>query len=141
MATRSTITVVNPDDTVSQIYCHFDGYPAHNGVLLKEFYNTLELAQELVSLGDLSVLAERIHPEGDHTFEAPEDGTCVFYGRDRGESDTEPSHYPNFEMYRLSGDSQEYNYILRNDGKWYVRSGRDFVELDDLLETSVDTTV
>lgn len=127
MATRSTIAVVNPDDSVSQIYCHWDGYPSHNGRILKEFYNNLELAQELVSLGDLSVLAERLHPEGDHTFEAPEDGTCVFYGRDRGESGTEPRHYWNVKMYLLSRRGEEFDYLFK-DGEWYLVRGRNLRE-------------
>ena len=49
MATRSTIAVVNPDNTVTQIYCHWDGYLSHNGRILKESYTDLNAVKELIS--------------------------------------------------------------------------------------------
>ena len=34
MGTRSRIGIRNADDSVDSIYCHWDGYPDHNGRLL-----------------------------------------------------------------------------------------------------------
>ena len=39
MATRSTIALEFADGTVEQVYCHWDGYLAHNGLMLLEHYS------------------------------------------------------------------------------------------------------
>ena len=39
MATRSNIGIVNEDDSITAIYCHWDGYPEHNGKILLNHYN------------------------------------------------------------------------------------------------------
>src|SRR5690554_3636984 len=90
MATRSTITVRTGENERKEIYCHWDGYPEHNGVLLLEHYNTQEKAEKLIELGNLSSLGEFLEPKSKtHTFNNPEENVCVAYGRDRGENNTE----------------------------------------------------
>jgi len=120
MATRSTIAVVHEDGTVSQIYCHYDGYLSHNGQMLTEYYNTLLAAEFLVSKGDLSILAPRVTPTGTHSFNEPEQGVCVYYGRDRGEDNTEPRKFNSVDDYNLYYQAQEYNYLFK-DGEWYFK--------------------
>ena len=58
MATRSLIGVLNATDqtTVTGIYCHWDGYPSAKLKELASHFGTLELALNLVSLGDISAL-------------------------------------------------------------------------------------
>lgn len=159
MATRSTIAIETTAGQVQQIYCHWDGYLSHNGAILNEHYSDPAKLQQLIDIGDVSSLGNVIgekHPFSKFDVRADDpdresklllvtqaevESWTTFYGRDRGESGIKARVFDNFEMYRISGDSQEYNYILRNDGKWYVRSGRGFVELAELLESSVDTTV
>ena len=136
MATRSTIAVEHNDGKVSEIYCHYDGYPEHNGRILIEQYTTLEKVEELISHGDLSVLAPNINPIGSHSFEHPEDDVCIFYGRDRGETDINPSKHSNLEMYRLSGVWQEYNYLFK-DGNWYLVPNKSSKELVSLMSIFV----
>lgn len=133
MATRSTIAVQHADGTVSQVYCHWDGYLSHNGKLLFEHYSTLDKAEALVALGNISSLRASIgeqHPfDNPYPFQSDQYKAhdeqyrhmTKYYGRDRGEEDQAPVKYWNFEMYRLSGDSQEYDYIFR-DGAWHVMS-------------------
>ena len=58
MATRSLIGIKLDNEIVKIIYCHWDGYPTHNGKLLIENYNTPATITELMELGDLSILAE-----------------------------------------------------------------------------------
>ena len=87
MGTRSFIIVANPKGDFTGSYCHWDGYPSHNGKLLLEHYNSKAKARELVRLGGLSSLGERakpINPEA-HRFDRKEQGTTVAYHRDRGE--------------------------------------------------------
>lgn len=31
MSTRSQIAMLSGDDSIKSVYCHWDGYPAHNG--------------------------------------------------------------------------------------------------------------
>ena len=54
MATRSTIGVLNTDGSVTAVYCHWDGYPEHNGKILIENYTTEEKVRELISFGSIS---------------------------------------------------------------------------------------
>lgn len=87
MSTRSMIFKENQDGTFTGIYCHFDGYPEHNGRILRNFYATEEQVDKLIALGDISSLDESPEspPEG-HTFGNPVKGFVVAYHRDRGEA-------------------------------------------------------
>ena len=122
MSTRSLIIRKNEVGKYESIYCHNDGYPECNGVILYNHYNNPERVKELISLGDMSSLYEFINPDkrlGEHTFDNRQPYTCVFYGRDRGESNVE---FKTFDTLReaLSQDSwQEYAYVYEND-EWRV---------------------
>jgi hypothetical protein len=118
MATRSRIGLLE-GDKVKSIYCHYDGYPAFVGKVLFEFYKSKERVEALLSLGNLSYIAPRIEPLGAHSFSKPEKETCVFYGRDRGETETEAVEH-SYEDYIgfVDNDWTEYHYIYK-DGEWY----------------------
>ena len=120
MATRSTISILETTGTVKQIYCHWDGYFDHNGRILKTFYKTPELVKQLISLGNLSVLAENINPTEDHSFDSPQEGVCVYYGRDRGEDNAEYTLFPNFEMFKFLIYFKHFINSLDNDMICYV---------------------
>ena len=131
MATRSTIALEFADDTVGQVYCHWDGYLSHNGTILLENYSDPFKLRGLIDLGDLSVLAAEIGTK--HDFEARVEGVCTFYGRDRDESDTQAKYFDNFEDYTANHQTEEYEYILRKDGQWYVDQGNGFELLSEVL--------
>lgn len=105
MATRSTISILNADATVTKIYCHWDGYPSHNGALLQAHYNTPELIQALQAKGDMSSLGDT-------------PGTSEYYV-DRGDTGIEPKVYSSFEDYIANCQFEEYNYLFE-DGDWFV---------------------
>jgi hypothetical protein len=143
MATRSTIALEFADGTVQQIYAHFDGYLEHNGRILKEHYSDPFKLQELIELGSISVLAPEIgvkHPfDNPHRWGTPDylaheaeyKHMTKFYGRDRGETDTEARRFTDYQDYLTNGQWEEYNYILRQvDGQaqWFV-NGMTFEEL------------
>jgi hypothetical protein len=107
MATRSTIALEYPDGTVRQIYCLWDGYLSHNGKILNKSYRDFEKVKQLIDHGDMSSL--------DHTLEK-----CHFYGRDNGESNVNAKVFANFDDYVNNHVYEEYEYIFRTDGKWYV---------------------
>lgn len=116
MSTHSTIGIQNSDGSIDAIYCHYDGYFSNNGFLLKNHFNTLEKVQELISLGDLSYLEKNIHPTEKHDFDYPQDGVCVFYGRDRGEQNVASQNYSDLKSF--ISHAQEYAYVFKDD-KWY----------------------
>jgi hypothetical protein len=117
-------------DKVKSVYCHWDGYPEHNGRILQEHYDSTK-ANNLVSLGDLSILRPEIGEK--HAFsrlETPMDeeaydklygNMTTFYGRDRGEKGTEFQVAQTFAEFLEQCDNcaAEYYYIMK-DGVWYV---------------------
>jgi len=129
MATRSTIALEFADGTVQQVYCHWDGYLDNNGKLLQEYYMDPFKVRDLIDLGGISSLRPEIgtqHPFSQFDTKMPEDvfkatfgNMTTFYGRDRGE-DLAIAKFSNFDEYVTHHDYQEYEYILRTDGKWYV---------------------
>ncbi len=124
MATRSTIAMEQPDGRVMQIYSHWDGYLDHNGKLLQEHYQDNAKVLALMLLGSISSLREEIGQA--HDFDAryerdnPKAKWTVAYGRDRGEDNTDAQVFANYDAYVKDHQYEEYEYIYRNDGKWYV---------------------
>jgi hypothetical protein len=116
MSTRSLINVKCNDSKVRSIYVHFDGYGHLNK--LNKYYNSQELAEQLIALGDLSVLDKYVeNPPKGHSFKNPVEGHCVAYGRDRCEKNTEALVFDDFRSARKQNRSQEY--IYEWDGRWH----------------------
>lgn len=130
MATRSTIALEFADGTVQQVYCHWDGYLEHNGKILFEHYSDPFKLRDLIDLGDISSLGPIVgdkhpfspHGDGDkEAYDAAKNvGATTFYGRDRGETGVSAKRFADFADYKANHQREEYSYILRTDGKWYV---------------------
>ena len=147
MATRSTIALEFADGTIGQVYAHWDGYLAHNGKMLLEYYSNPFILRDLVDLGDISSLRPTIgtkHPfsqfdNGMSTeeFNALYQDMTTFYGRDRGETNTNARYFNDYLHFLVDGQEEEYDYILRNvNGKatWFVSDhGGDFQLLASAL--------
>lgn len=91
---------MNPSCTISvrkgkKVYCDQSGYPSYVGYMLFKHYNTKELAEKLVSFGDM------------HYLESTIDSTC-YYHRDWGEA-----------LLFCYGEEQ-YNYTFVNGKGWFV---------------------
>jgi len=111
MGTRSTIAIEFADNSVSQIYCHWDGYLDHNGQLLSENYMDPFVVRELIDLGDFSSLRESVEETRETAYS------------ERGE-DCSARRYMDVTEYFEECQQEEYDYILRNvEGKatWFVR--------------------
>ena len=122
MSTNSTIAVLLKSGKVKEIYCHWDGDVACVGNTLYTSYSDYKKMVELVSFGNVSSLGANIHPFANHSFERPESGVTVFYGRDRGGDDGIKAYtYKSLEDYFLNGGGEEYNYLFA-DGVWTVES-------------------
>jgi hypothetical protein len=148
MATRSTIALEYADGTVGQVYCHWDGYLEHNGMLLYKHYSNPFILRDLLDLGDVSSLGRIIgtqHPFSPHFDEgsriaydlAQAQGATTFYGRDRGEDGVGARKFKDFADYKANHQYEEYEYILRSvcgEAVWFV-SDHDgaYVPLADAL--------
>jgi hypothetical protein len=113
------------DGTVLAVYCHWDGYPSHNGRILRDHYDA-EKTEQLLRLGNVSILHKNIGVA--HEFDARPIDACTFYGRDRGEDGQHAMCYNNAEEYMQEG-GHEYMYLLCTNGVWYV---------NDLILTVLD---
>ena len=132
MGTRSTIALEYADGTVGQVYCHWDGYLEHNGMILYKHYSDPFKVRELLDLGDLSSLGERIGSQ--HAFDKAPEGECTFYKRDRKENGVNQKMYADYDNYVRCHQYEEFEYILRRDGVWYVADHSDrYVPLADAL--------
>jgi len=111
MGTRSNIAYERPNGQVVVTYCHYDGYPSYNGVILNENYDTPKTAEELANQGYLSSLKPTLKDslEGRANHDAP----LIYHS-----------------LHSYLNDIQwdiEWIYIFRR-GQWYVCEG---MEVDD----------
>lgn len=134
MSTRSLIAVRQDDGTIKGVYCHLNGYPDGVGATLFEHYNSEEMANKIIALGDLSALGERLYPEKEydkpryswlssapvkHSFDTPQGGVTIAYHRDRNEK-LNINHFENkTEMNRWFRNSWCEYYYLFEKGSWY----------------------
>jgi len=73
MPTRAIIGKQIDDDSYLSVYLHRDGYVDYSGVLLQIHYATTEQVDQLLALGNMSVLGISIN-------------NCLFYNRDTQKS-------------------------------------------------------
>jgi len=130
MATRSSIAM-KTENGIRGIYCHWDGYPEHNGDILSKHYIDPAKVKSLIDLGDISALRNQIGQK--HSFDAkyseePElngmfDDWTLAYHRDRGEdwASTAPQTYATVKEWQeaFEGSGCEYFYLFDNN-KWEV---------------------
>ena len=115
MATRSMIAFDNGDE-IYAIYCHNDGYLQHNGRILLNHYDDIEKVEELIDLGNLSVLSKEIGEKQD--FDQPTDRNwCLAYGRDRGEQNQQAGRYISLIEATYDFDGCDYYYLF-DGNKW-----------------------
>ena len=122
MATRSAIGYKLPTGEVRGIYCHWDGYVENNGKLLQENYQAAYKIAAMVELGDMSALAAEI-------------ADCIYYGRDKGETDVDAQNYNDVDEYVTHyADGCDYMYLW-NGNEWLITNGDlKFDRVEDLLE-------
>ena len=147
MGTRSTIAIEYSNGAIEQVYCNWDGYLSNNGKILLNHYMDPEKVRELINLGYLASLREDIgvkHPfDNPHQYNTVEweayreqyGKMCTFYGRDRGEDGHNALYFKDYDTFLADGMNEEYDYILRNDGVWYVNQGEGF---EPLMEAYIE---
>lgn len=138
MGTTSAIGVKSKEGSIEAITCHFDGYPSHVGRLLLECYGDEKIAKELLALGSLSSLEEKISPPAGvhHSFERPAWNVTIAYHRDRSEDYKPPFKFTDVDDYRKIAKSKlyaEYVYLL-DAGVWNVLKEQKWVPVASVLE-------
>ena len=107
MGTRSTIALEYADGTVEQVYCHWDGYVEHNGKILVEHYMDPFKVQQLVMLGGFSSLCATVEETAKNAWTRRGDDLTI-------------ESFGDVISYENGVQLEEFNYILRRDGKWYM---------------------
>jgi len=103
MGTRSNIAYQRPNGQVVVTYCHWDGYPEYNGVMLSQHYNNQKKAEELANQGYLSSLKPTLKDslEGRANHDAP----MIYHSAHTFYNDVQ------FDI--------EYIYLFKNN-QWYI---------------------
>jgi len=128
MSTRSLIGLTLPNGKVRFIYCHNDGDFEEQGVgpMLFEHYQCPEKIGQLINLGDISSLDQRVAPGSgeSHSLGSKATGVTVAYRRDRGE--VIQTREMSFTGFRRSPPDmgQEYMYHFHRGG-WWAKKARD----------------
>lgn len=120
MSTQSII-IAKTDTGYAGIYCHYDGYFDGVGLTLWKHYRDPATVAALIALGDLSSLGEKVAPDGPHSFDDPQEGVTVAYGRDRGEAETAAFAAPTLAEVEKYFSNAHNGYVYVFDGKdWHM---------------------
>lgn len=143
MATRSAIGVYDNIGVLGKgkihgVYCHWDGYPEHNGKILMQHYPSSREAMKLIKLGDMSFLGTQIgkkHPFDKFSIKdndpkrksklallakSEAEGWTTYFGRDRGEQDVEFKTFASEHDFVSYYTGCEFFYCLKG-GVWSVK--------------------
>jgi len=115
MATRSNIAYKTIDGKIRSVYCHWDGYPEHNGEMLRRYYTDQSKIEALIELGSISSLGAELgeKQDFDNRSTQKEDWTLAYH-RDRGEQlviseyDDVPSWIEDMEEYAYLWNGKEW---------------------------------
>jgi hypothetical protein len=108
MGTRSTIALEFADGTVSEVYCHWDGYLDNNGKILQTSYTDPFKVRALVDLGGFSSLKDTVEETAETAY------------ANRGE-ELSVERYLNRDEYFDLCSGEEYDYLLTESMGWLVR--------------------
>ena len=118
MATRSRIGMKLSDGTIKHVYCHYDGYPEHVGKILLQHYTDLSKINDLLSLGNLSILEADLGEKHDFDSHDHTSKVCLFYGRDRNEANNEAIISESVLDFISEDHWIEFHYLFDN-GIWH----------------------
>lgn len=119
MGTHAVIAI-QYNENIHAVYCHWDGYLAGVGSILKEHYTNEEKIDKLMECGDMSSLGEDIK-------------SSVFYHRDLGEEFDDVRIFTDSPFSSARQQLLEYanriyiSYIyLFVEGVWIMKDTKDF---------------
>ena len=148
MGTRSRIGIEMPDHSVVSVYCHWDGYPEHNGKILVEHYLDRDKVQELIDGGGISSLRTRgtwdnmsknsylsdengeyiTDAEGNIMSKNDRDPQPLYYTERGEEVEVEHTSFDEFVSGNLGGEEYAYLFDLNDNWKAYSTALYDSAE-------------
>ena len=144
MSTNSLISIKEPSGKTTGIYCHWDGYIDGVGTVLYHCYQNVNKIRELIALGDISYLEEKVAPtKPGHSFDHPEANVTVAYHRDRGEEFNQitADTYEEFLVKSSSYALVPYRYLyVVEESRWMVNGEplSKYFDIEPVRQTPVD---
>lgn len=126
LAGTSCAIVIPSGSKYYGITCHYDGYPDGVGKMLKQHYRNDRKIEELLDLGNISVLGEEIGEQHDfatHGRNPKADKWTLAYGRDRGEKGQRA------KMMSMSDLHNNSYYYIWQDDEWHAFKSSDDQEI------------
>lgn len=139
MSTRGRIGLKLSDGKIKSIYVHYDSYEEGVGKMLKEHYNDPKKIEELLNLGDISVLGtfydeelakENWEKQYDREWRESERGKraseMTLPYKDRGETEVEARIDENEQEYIAKAGKcwEDYIYLYKEDYngvyRWHI---------------------
>jgi len=120
MATRARIALELKDGSYISSYQHWDGYPGGLGYTLIDHWNDYDKIEEAIRLGDASswryMVGQKI--DFDDRNDPLHDVQNCYYGRDRGEKNTENKKHLNgiCLLDEAFNCGEEYLYVYKDTG-------------------------
>ena len=125
MSTRSVIGIMNNDNSVDSVYCHFDGYPEHTGYFLKKFFDTKEKVENLISNGDISSLVSSRNwkREENPTINNKQVlKTLYYFDRPEVWDSVKPKHHKSVLEFFERDCADEFKYLFLPSGEWNYKN-------------------
>lgn len=121
MATRALIAYEHPDTTISVVYCHYDGYLEHTGVVLHTLYNQAGKVKQLILHGDMRTIFTKNIPSIT-VPDRPITGVPDYYATDKETYlSTAPRTLDNVHALLQLADNVGAQYVyLYQDNEWFV---------------------
>lgn len=146
MGTRSLISRQIGPDAYRTIFCRLEGHLECQGAMLLKHFNTPELVDQILELGDLYILKPKLNPEPGcaHDLLNPAEGVTISYGRDLKDG-AAPAEIQTLKELEEAGASIEFIYVFDQTGTWkyaqgsYLSDGLQDVKADlEALESGID---
>jgi hypothetical protein len=115
MGTRSRIGIQHEGNSITSVYCHWDGYPEFNGRILRDHYDTVEKVRELIDGGNISALHTNA---GWNNETLPEVGPLYYTSRGESIEDNAPRFDDDIFDFLKKENNEEYAYIFSVNHKW-----------------------
>jgi hypothetical protein len=149
MGTPALIGMQNPDGTIIFTSVNYDGHVRTVGRILHQHYQSIDKVEQLIGMGDVSVLGHEIgvkHNFNDRARASNGDSLyTTFYGRDRGDKQMIYHIAHNYADY-VDGPGCDYVYLFasvdNNPYEWYLCTlnshNREAVKLAGIFANTVN---
>ena len=124
MATRALIGYLNPDNTITTTYNHYDGYPENLGKALDRHYDTDETAKEIANMGYVS-------------FVEPVNGDIEANNQDRPITVGDENLISSLQYFKEEAGNVDYAYLyIPVLGEWV--NSKTSIKMESFVDTFID---